>query len=115
MEYRDTWVVWSTNEAEGSGEPQATAMQLSHGETLHKTEKCHRPGSQGLDSHTRQESLDKVRKGFAKLRLVVNKVELPASSAAPSSRQEPSPKRLAQRDKERAFHCMRCKESQEYC
>ena len=87
MEYRDTRVVWFMNEAEGSREPQATAMQLSHGKTLHESEKPHRPGSQGLYSRTRQESLDKVRKGFTKLRSVVNKVKLLASSAAPSPRQ----------------------------
>ena len=35
----------------------------------------------------------KVRKGFTKLRSVVNKVEPLVSSAAPTSRQEPSPEK----------------------
>ena len=81
------------DEAEGSREPQATAAQLNHGETSQQTEKSNRSRSQDLDSHIRQESLDKVKKGFTKLKLVVNKMEPLASSAAPSSRQEPSPKK----------------------
>ena len=81
MEYWDTLIVQFMDEAQGSREPQATASQLSHGETLQQTEKPNRSRSQDLNSHTRQESLDKVRKGITELKLVVNKVELPASSA----------------------------------
>ena len=60
------------DEAEGSREPQATAAQLSHGETSQWTEKPNRSRLQDLDSSTRKESVDKVRKGFTKLKSVVN-------------------------------------------
>ena len=113
MGYRDTRVMQFMDEAEGSREPQAKAMQLSHGETSQQTKKPNRSRLQDLDSSTRQESLDKVRKGIAKLKLVIKKVEPPASSAAPPSRQEPSPKK---RDwHKRMFHCTQCRESHEYC
>ena len=67
-------VVQFIDEAEGSGEPQETAVELSHGEILQWTEKPNRSRLQDLDSHTRQESLDKVRKGFTELKSVVNKI-----------------------------------------
>ena len=76
-EYRDTWVVQFMNESEGRG----------------KAERPNRSRSQDLDSCTRQESLDKVRRGITKLKSVVKKVEPLASLAAPPSRQEPSPKK----------------------
>ena len=93
MEYRDTQIVQFMDEAEGRGEPQVTATQLSHGETQQQTEKPHRSRSPDLGSHTRQESLDKIRKGFTRLKLVLNKVEPLAPSAVSPPQQEPSPKR----------------------
>ena len=60
-------------EMEGGGEPQATAVQQGHGKTPHQTEEPHRSRHQDSDSHTRQEGLDTVRKGIAKLKSVVKK------------------------------------------
>ena len=93
VEYRDTQIVQFMDEAEGSGEPQATATQLHHGETPQQTKNPHRSRSPDLGSCTRQKSLDKVRKGFTKLRSVVNNVEPLAPSAASPPQQEPSPKK----------------------
>ena len=108
MEYRDTWAVQIMDKAEGSREPQATATQLCHGETPQQTEKPHRSRLPDLGSSTRQESLDKVRKGFTKQRLVVNKVELPASSATSPPQQEPSPKRRDWHKRTKKEHLAAC-------
>ena len=66
---------------------------MSQGETSLPTGKLSQSRLQDLDSHMRQEGLNKVKKGFTMLISVVQKVELPASSAAPQSKPEPSPRK----------------------